>query len=288
MIEKIRSQFSITALCRAFKVSRSGYYAWRKRPLSDRACRDAYLIQLILEIEEACYFSYGAYRMAVELGSKGIDVSRKKVARLMKLAQIQIRKPRPFKPRTTISDPSYLFASNVLNRQFNDFTEPDQAWGSDISFIPTREGFLYVAGVQDFFSRRIVGLAMADHMRTELVAAAFEMACQNRQPAPGLLHHSDRGSQYTSHTYRALLDDQGVIVSMSHKGDCFDNAPVESFWATLKRECANRLFDTRAEARAIIFQYVMGFYNRKRRHSTLGYLSPHDFEMRSKRQILCA
>jgi len=288
MIEKIRQQFSITALCRAFKVSRSGYYAWRKRPLSDRACRDAYLIQLILEIEEACYFSYGAYRMAVELGSKGIDVSCKKVARLMKLAQIQIYKPRPFKPRTTISDPSHLFAPNVLNRQFNDFTAPDQGWGSDITFIPTREGFLYVAGVQDFFSRRIVGLAMADHMRTELVAAAFEMACQNRQPAPGLLHHSDRGSQYTSHTYRALLDDQGVIVSMSHKGDCFDNAPVESFWATLKRECASRLFDTRAEARAIIFQYVMAFYNRKRRHSTLGYLSPHNFELRSKRQILCA
>jgi transposase InsO family protein len=288
MIEEIRHQFSITALCRAFKVSRSGYYAWRKRPLSARACSDAHLIQLILEIEQGCYFSYGAYRICLELGSKGIQVSCKKVARLMKLAQIQIHKPRPFKPRTTISDPSHLFAPNVLNRQFNDFTAPNQGWGSDISFIPTHEGFLYVAGVQDFFSRRIVGLAMADHMRTELVVAAFEMACQNRQPAPGLLHHSDRGSQYTSLAYRALLNDQGVIVSMSRTGDCFDNAPVESFWATLKRECAHHIFNTRAEARAIIFQYVMGFYNRKRRHSTLGYLSPHDFEIQSKRQILCA
>lgn len=145
-----------------------------------------------------------------------------------------------------------------------------------------------MAAVEDFFSRRIVGLAMADHMRTELVTRAFGMAYQQRQPDAGLLHHSDRGSQYTSHAYRALLGNYGVIVSMSGKGDCWDNAPVESFWATLKRECANQIFDTRAEARAAIFQYVMGFYNHKRRHSTLGYVSPHDFEMRSKRQILCA
>jgi transposase InsO family protein len=288
MIEKLRQQFSITALCRAFKVGRSGYYAWRKRPLSARACSDARLIQLMLAIEDACYFSYGAYRMTLELGAKGIQMSRKKATRLMKLARIKLNTAKSFKPCTTISDPSHLFAPNLLKRQFNDFTAPDQAWGSDISFIPTREGFLYVAGIQDFFSRRIVGLTMAEHMRTELVTTAFEMACQNRQPDAGLLHHSDRGSQYTSHTYRALLEDHGAIVSMSRKGDCFDNAPVESFWATLKRECANRVFDTRAEARAVIFQYVMGFYNYKRRHSALGYLSPHDFEIRSKRQILCA
>ena len=288
MIEKLRQEFSITALCRAFKVSRSGYYSWHKRPLSARAYSDAGLIQRILEIEEACYFSYGAYRMTLELGAKGIPVNRKRVARLMKLAHIQIKAPKPFKPRTTISDPSHLFAPNLLKRQFNDFTAPDQGWGSDISFIATHEGFLYVAAVQDFFSRRIVGLAMAYHMRSELVVTAFEMAYDKRQPDTGLLHHSDRGSQYTSHLYRALLHNCGVVVSMSAKGDCWDNAPVESFWATLKRECANRVFDTRAEARAVIFQYVMGFYNHKRRHSALGYVSPHNFEMLSKRQILCA
>lgn len=288
MIEKLHQQFSITALCRAFKVSRSGYYAWRKRPLSARALSDAGLIQRILNIEAACYFSYGAYRMTVELRSKGIHINQKRVTRLMKVAQIKLNVPKRFKPRTTLSDPSHPLAPNLLKRQFNDFTAPNQGWGSDITFIPTREGFLYVAGIQDFFSRRIVGLAMDDHMRTELVTRALEMAYQERQPAAGLLHHSDRGSQYTSHAYRALLEQREVVVSMSRKGDCFDNAPVESFWATLKRECANWIFDTRAEARAVIFQYVMGFYNKKRRHSALGYLSPHDFEMRSKRQILCA
>lgn len=288
MIEKLRQQFTVTALCRAFNVSRSGYYAWRKRPLSSRARSDAQLIQHILDIEKVTYFSYGAYRMTLELRSKAIHVNQKKVARLMKLAQLKRNTPKRFKPCTTLSDPSHPVAPNLLKRQFKDFTAPDQGWGGDISFIPTREGFLYVAAVQDFFSRRIVGLAMDDHMRTELVARAFEMACQERQPAAGLLHHSDRGSQYTSHAYRALLEQRAVLVSMSRKGDCFDNAPIESFWATLKRECANRVFDTRAEARAVIFQYVMGFYNHKRRHSALGYLSPHDFEMCSTRQILCA
>lgn len=288
VIEELRQEFSVTALCRAFKVSRSGYYTWRKRPLSTRARRDEWLIQLIVEIEEVCYFSYGILRIVAELGAKGIHVNRKRVARLMKLAQIRLKKTNTFKPRTTISDPSQAFAPNLLDRKFDAFTAPNQGWGGDISYIPTREGFLYVASIQDLFSRRVVGLAMDDHMRADLVARAFEMAYQSRQPSAGLLHHSDRGSQYTSHAYRALLEERGVIVSMSRKGDCFDNAPVESFWATLKRECANRIFETKAEARAVIFQYVMGFYNRKRRHSTLGYLSPHEFEMVSTRQTLCA
>ena len=278
-------------MCELLGVSESGYYAWLKREPSQRMRQDADLKATIISIWNSFRGIYGTPRIYKELKAQGIHISQKRVARLMREAGIQGKMARRKRPQTTQSDDSHAVAPNLLNRQFK-VIQGNKVWLTDITYIETKEGYLYTAGVLDLGSRQLVGLAMADHMRTELVTRAFEMAYQVRQPAAGLLHHSDRGSQYTSHTYRALLEQRDVVVSMSRKGDCFDNAPVESFWATLKRECANWVFEARAEARAVIFQYVMGFYNHKRRHSALGYLSPHDFEMQSMtlstRQILCA
>jgi len=172
---------------------------------------------------------------------------------------------------------------NVLARQF-DAERPDQVWLTDITYIDTADGFLYTASVMDMYSRQIVGLAMADRMRSHLTETALEMALTQRQLDGDLLHHSDRGSQYTCSTYQQMLTDHGVTISMSRVGNCLDNAPMESFWATLKRECADGVFDSFQHAKAEIFGYIMGFYNRVRRHSALDYLSPHEYEMQFLRQ----
>ncbi len=193
-------------------------------------------------------------------------VGRHRVAHLRQELGIQGKMARPPCPPTTQVDVTHPIVPNRRNREF-DAQRRDEIWLTDITHIDTKEGYLYVAGIMDLYSRQIVGLPMADHMRTDLVETAFDMACQHRQPTSSLLHHSDRGSQYTRHAYQQHLQDAGIALSMSRSGNCLDNAPMESFWATLKRECAVGVFASQAHVRTAIFSYIMGFYNRQRRHS---------------------
>ena len=203
----------------------------------------------------------------------GVQVSLNRVAKLMRQAGIRGKTARKYRPQTTQSDPTHAVAPNLLNRNFKGH-QRQAVWLTDITYINTDEGYLYLAAVMDLGSREIVGLAIADHLRTELTLEALHMAIFQQRPPRGLMHHSDRGSQYTSHAYQQRLRDAGMVVSMSRKGNCLDNAPMESFWATLKRECADYVFANHAQARAEIFSYIMGFYNRTRRHSALGYETP--------------
>lgn len=286
MIEQSQGVFAVKSLCRVFKVSRSGYYDWLKREPSKRQKEDRALKLKIQQIWEAKRQTYGYPRIWAELRAEGLPISRKRVARLMQELALKSKKPKPFKPKTTVSDPSHPVAPNHLARKF-EAKAPNQTWLVDITYVATKEGWLYVAGVLDLYSRKIVGLAMDSHMRSELVERALTSAKGLRQPKKGLLHHSDRGSQYTGKAYRKCLRKLKAKVSMSAKGDCWDNAPMESFWASLKREVAFYTFNSRAEARTAIFDYVMVFYNRQRRHSSLGYLSPEQFEQHYWRQISC-
>ena len=286
MIEQSQSVFAVKSLCRVLKVSRSGYYDWLKRQPSKRQKEDQALKLKIQQIWAAKRQAYGYPRIWAELRAEGLLISRKRVARLMRELALKSKKPKPFKPKTTLSDPSHPVAPNHLARNF-EAKAPNQKWLVDITYVATKEGWLYVAGVLDLYSRKIVGLAMDTHMRTELVERALTTAQGIRQPKKGLLHHSDRGSQYTGKAYRKCLRKLKAKVSMSAKGDCWDNAPMESFWASLKREAAFDTFNSRAEARAAIFDYVMVFYNRQRRHSSLGYLSPEQFEQHYWRQFSC-
>jgi transposase InsO family protein len=198
---------------------------------------------------------------------------------------IQGKMTRRKRPRTTQSDPTHAPAPNVLDRHFA-ADRCDAVWLTDITYIDTDEGYLYLAGVMDLYSRQIVGMAMADHLRTELVETALDMALEHRQPDNNLLHHSDRGSQYTSQAYQDRLNLAEITISMSRTANCLDNAPMESFWATLKRECADEVFASHDQARTAIFGYIMAFYNRVRKHSALGYLSPIAFEQQQKRELL--
>jgi len=286
VIKQSQAEFGVKSLCRVLKVSRSGYYDWLKREPSKRQKEDWALKLKIQWIWEAKRQTYGYPRIWAELRAEGLLISRKRVARLMQELALKSKKPKPFKPKTTISDPSHPVAPNHLARNF-EAKAPNQKWLVDITYVATKEGWLYVAGVLDLYSRKIVGLAMDSHMRTELVERALTTAQGLRQPKKGLLHHSDRGSQYTGKAYRKCLRKLKAKVSMSAKGDCWDNAPMESFWASLKREAAFYTFNSRAEARAAIFDYVMIFYNRQRRHSSLGYLSPEQFEQLYWRQLSC-
>lgn len=216
---------------------------------------------------------YGARRIWIEFGKMGVQISLNRVAKLMRQADIRGKTARKYRPQTTQSDPSQAIAPNLLNRNFKGH-QRHAVWLTDITYINTHEGYLYLAAVMDLGSREIVGLAMADHLRTELTLDALNMAIFQHRPPRGLLHHSDRGSQYTSHTYQQRLRDAGMVVSMSRKGNCLDNSPMESFWATLKRECADYVFTNHMHARTEIFSYIMGFYNRTRWHSALGYTTP--------------
>jgi putative transposase len=273
VIQSHRKIYPVKAMCELLGVSESGYYAWLQREPSQRMRQDADLKATILSIWNSFRGIYGAPRIYKELKDQGIRISRKRVARLMREAGIQGKMARRKRPQTTQSDDSHAVAPNLLNRQFK-VTEANKVWLTDITYIETKEGYLYTAGVLDLGSRQLVGLAMADHMHTELVQQALDMAIIQQQPSAGLLHHSDRGSQYTSHDYQQTLKDAQFVISMSRRGNCLDNAPMESFWATLKRECADGIFETREQARTIIFGYVMGFYNRTRRHSAINYEAP--------------
>lgn len=279
------SEFDVKVMSRVLCVSRSGYYAWRNRPESQRTQANARLLARIREEYQLSRKTYGSPRIHAALQRKGITCSRKRVARLMRLDHIAARRARRRIPRTTQRDPNRVPAPNLLNQDFSS-PAPDRKWVSDITYIDTAEGWLYLAVVLDLFSRRVVGWAMDEHMDASLVQQAWNMAVWQRNPSAALLHHSDQGGQYTSELYQQSLATYHCQVSMSRAGNCFDNAAMESFFSTLKTECANEQFDTRAQARTAIFEYIEAWYNRQRLHSALDYLSPAGFE-RQPRHSSC-
>jgi putative transposase len=271
------AMFDLTVACQVLEVSRSGYYAWHKRPASDRASRRETLAAQIQTVHQENRSVYGSPRVHRALVAQGHSVCENTVAKVMKQRQIRAKAKKKFVPRTTDSAHEQPVAKNLLDRQFT-AQLPNRKWAVDITYIPTDEGWLYLAGVLDLCSRKIVGWSMADHMESSLVKEALTMAIVHRQPKAGLLHHSDRGVQYASDDYQHLLQIHGMVTSMSARGDCWDNACAESFWATLKTELVNhQQYATREQARQSIFQYIEVFYNRKRLHSALGYLSPEAF-----------
>lgn len=274
--DHLTPEFTVADCCRVLEVSASGYYRWLKQPIGKREVRRAELVEQIRVVHEASRRIYGSPKIRAELLKRGVRLSRKTVARIMRESSIRSKAARKFKVRTTDSNHAYPVAPNVLDRNFA-IEQPDAAWLCDITYIPTGEGRLYLAGVMDLCSRRIVGWSMAEYLRAELVLDA--MATSTRSPSPGLIHHSDRGVQYCCCDYRSELESWGMIASMSRTGDCYDNAPKENFWATLKKELmSDREFATCAEARAAVFEYIEVFYNRQRIHGSLGYLSPEQFE----------
>jgi transposase InsO family protein len=277
-IGKHLTEFPVDLACEVLQVSRSGYYVFRSRRISARKHRREELAAKIRLVHEANRRVYGSPRVCRVLREQGESVCENTVAKVMKSQGIRGKTKRKFVPRTTDSVHRQPVAANVLDRQF-DAELPNRKWVTDITYIPTDEGWLYLAGVLDLCSRKVVGWSMADHLRTELVSEALSMAMTHRRPLPGVLHHSDRGVQYASDDYQKLLSDHGMQISMSGKGDCWDNAVMESFWSTLKSELVNdEHYATRDQARQSIFQYIEVFYNRQRMHSTLGYKSPEAFE----------
>jgi len=271
-------EFKITVMCRVLGVSRSGYYAWCKRPTSARKMADQSLSEQIELIHQNSRQTYGSVRIQVELAENGIICGHNRVAGLMREIGLNAKQNRKFKIITTDSNHNQPIAPNLLDRDFT-ARQPNQKWLTDITFIPTDEGWLYLAAVLDLYARRIVGWAMAETLERQLVLAALRMALETRQPPAGLLHHSDRGSQYASQDYRDVLTQYQIQASMSRKGNCYDNAPMESFFGTLKTELIHhRHYLTRMEAKTDIFEYIEVFYNRLRRHSALGYLCPVAFE----------
>lgn len=270
-------EFSIEKMSKVFKVSRSGYYQFIHAEQSTRSKEDDRLLGLIKMINQASRQTYGSPRIQAELRSQGERCSRKRVARLMKKAGIEAKMKRRFKV-TTKANPQAIAAPNLLKQDFT-AEAPNQRWVADFTYVATGEGWLYVAIVLDLFSRKIVGLAMEERMTADLVIKALEQAILHRQPKAGLIHHSDKGSQYTSQDFQALLTLYGVIASMSGTGNCYDNSTAESYFHTLKTEHVYfEYYETREKAKASIFEYTWIFYNKKRRHSSLGYLSPEAFE----------
>jgi putative transposase len=275
-----QDEFPIQRMCQVLVVSPSGYYAWQKRPESAQAKANRKLVMEIRAIHARSRGTYGSPRVYADLQLRGFRVGRNRIARLMRLEKLFGSRRKKKFPHTTNSQHEYAVAPNRLNRDFHAST-PNEKWLADITYIPTAQGWLYLAVVMDLFSRKIVGWSFADNLESSLVERAFQMAVQNAATLNGLLHHSDRGSQYAADTYQQLLVAQDVQVSMSRRGDCYDNAPMESFFGTLKCECVHhRKYQTRQEAITDIFSYIVGFYNRQRLHSSLGYLSPDEFERR--------
>jgi putative transposase len=280
LIDAKRAQHSVSLLCDVLGVSRAGYYAWKDRPACARRRRDDELLGEIRAIHDESKGSYGWPRIHAELHHRGVHVSRKRVARLMRQAGLS-GMVRRRKRRTTVSVPGIAVAPDLVRRDFNP-TEPNRLWVADLSEIATWEGKLYLAVVVDCFSRRCVGWAMAEHMRAELVVAALEMALWQRRPDVGLVHHSDRGGQYVSLIFGQTARAAGIDISMGAKGCALDNAVCESFFATLKKELTRRRsWPTRRELENATFAWIEGWYNRRRLHSTLGYLSPLDYENRT-------
>jgi transposase InsO family protein len=274
------SEFPVEAMCRALSVSSSGYYASVDRPVSARAQRRAELAEKVEATHDQSRGTYGSPRVYRELVAQGEQVCENTVAKIMREKKVRACTPRRFVPATTDSKHDHPVAPNRLDRKFNQ-PSPDAAWCSDITYIPTRQGWLYLAVVIDLCSRRVVGWSMGDSLEATLVCDALTMALITRRPGAGAapMHHSDRGVQYACGRFQALLAAHGLTCSMSRTGNCYDNAVAESFFSTLKRELVHRQdYATRDEARASIFEYIEVFYNRQRRHSSLGYLSPEAFE----------
>lgn len=276
-IEQYKQEFPVVSMCRVLAVSESGYYAWRKRPESLHTREDARLTTQIQGVFVTFRGVYGSPRIHAELQDQGWRCSRKRIARLMQENGMDARR-KPFHPITTKSNPKHAVAPNLLQQDFT-AERPNEKWTGDITYIPTTQGWLYLAVILDVFSRRVVGWAMSVCCDELLVETALRMALARRRPEAGLLHHTDRGSQYTSRAYRQVLEQVKITVSMSGKGNCYDNAVTESFFGTVKDECVHRtVYQTHEDARQSLFEYLEVFYNRQRRHSSLGYLSPSAFE----------
>ena len=278
IIEDCRDEYPVRVLCDALGVSPSGYYAWRTRPESPRKAANRQLLDDIRRLHADHRERYGAPRIHAALRAQGRTVSRGRVERLMHRHGLRAQRPRAFRVCTTDSNHALPIAPNLLDRNFAP-AAPNQVWLTDITYVPTDEGWLYLAVVLDLFSRKAVGWAMRDHPRTELPLAALTMALQRQRPAPGLLHHSDRGCQYASAEYRKTLKKHGITPSMSRKGNCWDNAPMESFFGTMKSELVDhRRYATREDAKRDLFAYIEGYYNRQRLHSAIGYITPEQAE----------
>jgi transposase InsO family protein len=277
-----QAEFPVDLMCRVPGVSRSGYYAWRDRPPSPAAARREHLVEQIRAAHRESRSTYGSPRVSRELKARGVACCEDTAAELMRRHGIRSKAARRFVARTTDSRHDRPVADNVLAREFYP-DQPDTVWAADITSVPTAEGRLYRAAVIDLCSRKVVGRATADHRRAELPPEALRMALTHREPAGELLHHSDRGGQYASDASQARLAARGIEPSMSRAGDCWDNAVVEGFFSTLKRELVHHeSYATREEARRSLFEYIEVFYNRRRRHSTLGSRSPAEFEARFK------
>ena len=280
MIDRRRNHYPVRLMCRLLGVSASGYYAWRKRPESARAKRNRELLEKIRRVHGASKGVYGSPRVHAELVAEGVPVGRHKVAELMRSARLRGCPKRRYRT-TTQRDPTHPVAKNLLKRDFT-ADRPNRRWAGDITYIPTRQGWLFLAVVIDLFSRRIVGWSMSRRSGRRLVVDALTMAVEARRPEGPLIHHSDRGGQYSSDDFRKELQKHDIKCSMSSTGNCYDNAVVESFFGVLKRERVIRVrYRSREEARADLFQYIEVFYNRKRRHGYLGNISPVDFERQS-------
>jgi putative transposase len=280
-IEDRRADYPVRVMCDVLDISPAGYYAWRRRPESQRSAANRNLLEDIRRVHHDAGGRYGSPRVHHELEAQGRGTSRGRIERLMRRHGIRAIMARPRWVRTTDSEHDHPIAPNLLDRNFS-AAAVNQIWLADITYIETDQGWLYLAAVMDLHSRRIVGWAMRDHLRTELPQAALTMAMQARKPAAGLMHHSDRGVQFASAEYRSALQSAGCQVSMSRKGDCYDNAPMESFFHTLKTELVHhRKYATRAEAQRDIFAYIEGFYNRTRLHSAIGYISPIAKELKA-------
>ena len=282
-----KASFPVAVLCKLLEVSRSGFYDWLEHEPSAHEAEDQRLKIHVAAAYERSQGRYGSPRVRAELAAEGFSTSRKRIARLMREMGLQSRRKRRFKA-TTDSRHAFPVADNVLDRNF-EVEAPDVAWVTDITYVWTSEGWLYLAAILDLFSRRVVGFSMSSRIDRALALDALRMAVGRRLPNAGLVHHSDRGSQYASTDYQIALDELGVVCSMSRKGNCWDNAVAESFFATLKTELTYLTkFKTREEAKRAIFEFIESFYNHRRLHSTLGYVSPEEFENRFAREMLKA
>jgi putative transposase len=280
MIEEERRHRSVRALCEALGVAPSAYYAWRARPESAKERADRRLLVEIRTVHRESRGTYGALRVHAELKARGFACGKNRVARIIREHGVRARRPKRRPPTATASAPLTPVAENVLDRAFQPGA-PDRVWAADMTYIPTGEGWLYLSVVLDLHSRRVVGWSAQPSLSRQGPIEALTSAIRARRPPAGLIAHSDRGSQYASDDYRALLRRHGLVASMSRRGNCHDNAPAESFFASLKSDLTrDRRFATHAEARAALFDYIETFYNRRRRHSSLGYLTPDEYERR--------
>lgn len=278
-IDAEKAIWPVRAICRAVRVSRSAYYDWKQARTTEKAAEDAALSVHIKVIHRRSRGTYGVPRVLAELRAEGHQVGKERVARLMREQGLAGRPKRRYRPTTTDSDHDDRVAKNLLDRKFT-ATLPNQVWVGDITYLPTKRGWVYLAVLLDLYSRKVVGWSLQPHMQTELCLQALEQAVTTRQPGPGLLHHSDRGSQYTSDAYQGALEAIDATPSMSRKGNCWDNAVAESFFGTMEQELVLQEgpWDDEAGARTAVSDYIHGFYNQRRRHSTLGQISPVDFE----------